>query len=211
MNKIKRYILIFTSLVLFATTYLSSHSLKIKRWALKIGKNKSKTIRIKQKKFYLDCSNFVRAVYYGSIGLDLFKQSNQHGIYQKLKKSKIFTRSIGVASLYVLFKLKYKIVNEPKIGDIIFFDNTYDRNRNKKWDDLLTHAGIVIDIAPDKTITFIHAGTSKHIKIDFMNLKKKKTYKKDKKIINSFLQRRYYWSGKSKLTGQLFRCFGRIK
>jgi hypothetical protein len=39
---------------------------------------------------------------------------------------------------------------EYRLGDIIFWDNTWDRNGNKRFgDDPLTHAGIVISIDED--------------------------------------------------------------
>jgi hypothetical protein len=44
----------------------------------------------------------------------------------------------------------------PHVGDLVFFDDTWDRNRNGRADDPLTHVGIVEKVAEDGTITFIH-------------------------------------------------------
>ena len=35
---------------------------------------------------------------------------------------------------------------KARLGDLVFFDNTYDRNRNGRWDDPLSHIAIVIAI-----------------------------------------------------------------
>ena len=37
-------------------------------------------------------------------------------------------------------------MNNPKPGDVVFFDNTYDRNKNKRLDDSLTHIAIVVSV-----------------------------------------------------------------
>jgi len=48
----------------------------------------------------------------------------------------------------------------PAIGDLAFFDQTYDRNENGKLDDDLTHVAVVIDVDDDGTVLLAHAGTS---------------------------------------------------
>src|SRR5690606_39104519 len=49
---------------------------------------------------------------------------------------------------------------DPWVGDLVFFDDTWDRNGNGLWDDPLTHVGLVIDVEPDGTVLFAHSGTS---------------------------------------------------
>ncbi|MCA9566357.1 MAG: C40 family peptidase [Myxococcales bacterium] len=49
----------------------------------------------------------------------------------------------------------------PRPGDLVFFDNTYDRNRNGRRDDPLTHVGVVIEIGDDGRVVVAHGGTSK--------------------------------------------------
>lgn len=46
--------------------------------------------------------------------------------------------------------------SEPRIGDLVFFDHTYDRNRNGQVDDPLSHVGIVESMLPDGTLIFVH-------------------------------------------------------
>lgn len=49
----------------------------------------------------------------------------------------------------------------PRIGDLAFFDNTHDRNRNGIWDDERTHIGVVIDVEPDGTAVVAHRGSER--------------------------------------------------
>lgn len=162
------------------------------------------------KKFSRDCSNFVRASYYGALGKDLFEEAVQAGIYGEVRKE-VSGGNLGVVALYRLFKRKYQLSQKPKRGDIVFFDNTYDRNRNKKWDDPLSHAGIVTDIQSDGTVVFIHGGTSRGIEEGFLHLEYPGELKKSGKRINSYIQRSYIWSKERKLSGELVRAFGRVK
>ena len=46
----------------------------------------------------------------------------------------------------------------PKPGDLVFFDNTYDRNGNGKCDDWLSHIGVVVKVQRDGTVHFVHWG-----------------------------------------------------
>lgn len=48
---------------------------------------------------------------------------------------------------------------EPSIGDLVFFDNTWDRNGNGRMDDKNTHIAIVVDVEPDGTIVMAHKGS----------------------------------------------------
>lgn len=48
----------------------------------------------------------------------------------------------------------------PAPGDLVFFDNTYDRNRDGRLNDALTHIGVVIAVQRDGTLTIAHNGTS---------------------------------------------------
>ena len=41
----------------------------------------------------------------------------------------------------------------PRVGDMIFFDNTWDANRNGLFDDPMTHIAIVLSVDPDGPIT----------------------------------------------------------
>lgn len=45
---------------------------------------------------------------------------------------------------------------EPRVGDLVFFDNTYDRNGDGRANDELSHIGVVEKILDDGTIVFVH-------------------------------------------------------
>jgi hypothetical protein len=44
----------------------------------------------------------------------------------------------------------------PSPGDLVFFRETYDRNRDGRRDDGLTHVGVVESLEPDGTVVFVH-------------------------------------------------------
>ena len=44
--------------------------------------------------------------------------------------------------------------------EMVFFDNTYDRNKNHRLDDPLTHIAIVVGVDTDETIQMVHLGGS---------------------------------------------------
>lgn len=46
----------------------------------------------------------------------------------------------------------------PQVGDLVFFDDTHDRNRDGLWNDPLSHIGVVVDVSPEGVATFAHAG-----------------------------------------------------
>ena len=66
----------------------------------------------------------------------------------------------------------------PAIGDVAFFDNTYDRNGNGKLDDALSHVGIVESVEMDGTIVVVHLGSSGPARLR-MNLHHPSTAKDD--------------------------------
>lgn len=45
-------------------------------------------------------------------------------------------------------------------GDILFFRDTYDRNRDGRFNDGLTHVAVVEEVLPDGTVVYIHRGGS---------------------------------------------------
>jgi hypothetical protein len=51
--------------------------------------------------------------------------------------------------------------DHPRVGDLLFFDDTWDRDSNADYDDELTHIGVVIDVAPDGRATYANGGTSR--------------------------------------------------
>ncbi len=58
----------------------------------------------------------------------------------------------------------------PRAGDLVFFDDTWDRDHDGRLNDDLTHIGIVLDVEPDGTVVFGHAGLSSGRGIGRLNL-----------------------------------------
>lgn len=157
------------------------------------------------KRFTSDCIGFVRYVYYLS-GIDLVEvYGNGRG---------------GVSSLYDgLLKRRFVYTNILPVskGDLIFFDNTYDVNRNGRWDDPLSHVAIVIDVDKHGTITYIHHSPRKGVGLDYLNLRYPQTYAfrmKDGslKVINSYLRinRGENLSRENYISSTFFRAFAHI-
>ena len=87
-----------------------------------------------------DCSGFVEGVYSkADIALegssaDLWETAHEMGVFHE--------RSV------------------PWIGDVVFFENTWDRNGNGRVDDGITHVGIVVGTSADGTVSVVHRGGS---------------------------------------------------
>jgi len=91
-----------------------------------------------------DCSGFVLETYRRA-GIDLAPFMNRY-------------TGNGVARLYAL-ALDYGLLTGDDLqpGDVIFWDNTYDRNGDGVWNDPLTHTGIVTAVKADGTVEFTHS------------------------------------------------------
>ncbi len=96
------------------------------------------------RKFAMDCSGVISAIYWRA-GIDL------QSCYPRYTGG-------GVARIYQWLddeSLLYK-PNEPMPGDIIFWDNSYDKNGNGKADDTLTHIGMVVSVDDAGVVTYVH-------------------------------------------------------
>lgn len=110
-------------------------------------KNAQKALGMHQLKvgktvFRADCSGTIRAIF---------------------AKSQIFLGGVlktkddnDVKAIYRHVRKYGRIIkSDPLPGDLVFFHNTYDRSRNGRMDNALTHIGLV-ETVRDGTITFIH-------------------------------------------------------
>ena len=161
-----------------------------------------KKYRVNNRSFHSDCSGFVASVYYQN-GIDLFA----HAVSQNI-------RGNGVSLIYE-YVLRAGVINpkEPKVGDLIFFSNTYDRNKNRKNDDLFTHIGIIVKIRKDGTVAFLHRLNKSRAEIGFMNLNRphRRTNQRGE-IINTYLRRKRPKDvkGTGYTAGALFESFGGV-
>ncbi len=107
-----------------------------------------------------DCSGTILTVYAhaGIYLVDLFGKYSGNGV----------ARLYGIATDYKVLHTR----NLPEPGDVIFWDNTYDRNQDGDWNDPLTHAGLVISVSDDGTVEFLHHNYRRGIVTASMNLLK---------------------------------------
>jgi hypothetical protein len=95
----------------------------------------------------------------------------------------------------------------PEVGDIVFFDKTYDSNHNGRQDDKLSHVAVVITIDADDTVHMVHHG-SKGIRPLTLNLRMPGTRRNEEgKAVNSWLGKPGYAKEGFKLAGELFSDF----
>ena len=166
-----------------------------------IGKKWTSGLTIKNKRFNFDCSGTVARIFWEN-GIDLFAGPGKSGG--------------GVQIIYHNLKLKSQIHNKtrPHPADLVFFDNTYDRNRDGKWNDRLVHIGIVERVDPDGTCTFIHHCSS-GIQRYRMNLLTPRIYQDNSsgKILNSFIRKKKPGSdppGSAYVSGAFFAGFATV-
>jgi peptidoglycan DL-endopeptidase CwlO len=100
------------------------------------------SLRMGQQIFRRDCSGTIRAIFaQAKIALG--------GIIKNKYDN-------DVKSIYRYINKFGKIIrSQPKPGDLVFFHNTYDRSRNGRMNDALTHVGLVEKVE-GSTIHFIH-------------------------------------------------------
>jgi hypothetical protein len=161
-----------------------------------------KQLVIRGKRFTMDCTGVVLGIYWYA-GIDLardFNKFNGNGvtrIYKTLERDNL------------LYSNDY-----PLPGDIIFWDNTYDANDDARWDDPLSHVGMVVNVENDGTISYVHHHITNGISIDYMNLRKPDMWKSVEnghvRVINSPM--RLAVAGKPHppdwLAGQLYHALG---
>ncbi len=99
-------------------------------------------IQVGKKSFRNDCSGTVRGIYSAArVGLGGVMKSRSDNDVKTLYR---YVRKYGQI-----------LKSKPEPGDLVFFHNTYDRSRNGRMNDALTHVGIVEKIE-GSLIHFIH-------------------------------------------------------
>lgn len=107
--------------------------------------------------FRSDCSGFVTGAY--------------HAIRRDLIDPGVGGRS-GTELLYRSFRSQGRIQSGKKLrrGDLLFFHNTWDRNRNGLRDDRFTHVGLVERVEADGRAWFLHFASGR-VKRAVINLR----------------------------------------
>jgi cell wall-associated NlpC family hydrolase len=147
----------------------------------------------------IDCSTFVRSAY-SAAGVDLYSDASP--------------RDNGVQAIrrYVRHHGRLHRRRQPAAGDLVFFDNSYDRNRNRLLDDRLTHVGIVEGVLADGTALVLHS-TNHGVVREPMNLRRPHASKSaGGEPINAVLRRRtsHDSPGTPHFMSELFAGFGTV-
>lgn len=125
-----------------------------------------------------DCSGFVTLVN-KKLNRDFFDEKELDKFYTK--------HGLKSEAMFKLYESKNLIAfDDPKVGDLVFFNNTTRSTKNNKKAKIVTHVGIVSSVEKDGTVGFTHNSRGKNA-VNFMNLKNKNTRKKGEKELNSYI------------------------
>ncbi|WP_224242592.1 CHAP domain-containing protein [Hyalangium gracile] len=115
----------------------------------------------------------------------------------------------GVAAMYRKAQALGALRSQPRPGDLVFFQETYDRNRDGRRNDGLTHVGVVERVAPDGLVTFVHrAGGG--VKRSKLHLSLRDVRRDGKgRVLNDWL-RRPDKKGPGQLAGELVVGFATV-
>jgi len=103
----------------------------------------------------------------------------------------------------------YGAERDPLAGDLVFFENTYDRNRNGRADDGVTHVGLVEEVRPDGAVVFLHRG-GRGVARAVLDLRAPSASRGADGIPRNSRLRAQSRDGEPSLAGELFAGFGRI-
>lgn len=156
-----------------------------------------KQVTVKGRTYPSDCTGLVLAAY-SPVGIT-FRGAGVAG-------------DNGVTSLYRYTQQHGRVFKSgsPAPGDVVFFRETYDQNRDGRRNDGLTHVGVVDSVEADGTVTVIHH-VSRGVVRYRMNLARKSVRKDPKTgaVLNDVL--RSPGPGRREvLTGQLFVAYGSL-
>lgn len=101
----------------------------------------------------------------------------------------------------------------PELGDLVFFDDTFDANRDGRVNDPLTHVAVVIERKDDGTLILAHGGTGVGRTTTWMNLEHPSERKgPDGEPWNNWLRRAKDSDprGTKYLTGELWAGFATL-
>jgi len=158
-------------------------------------------VEVEGRRFTYDCAGLARGVYY-SQGVDLYDGQGE------LKGGN------GVGLIYGHVLQHGRIHYGPTVhpGDLVFFHNTWDFNRDGLVNDPLTHVGVVERVEGDGTVLFV-SRVSRGIQRFRMNVREPDTHRtSDGRVLNDYMRRKGSRDPQATqyLTGQLFAAFGTV-
>jgi hypothetical protein len=163
----------------------------------------ARDFRVAGERFNRDCTGFVQAVYEAE-GIPL------RAIMQRTAPNE---RS-GVVAAFRAMQEHGTIFGGggewPAPGDLVFWHDTYDRNRNGRADDGFTHVGVVEYVGEDGTVVFLHRG-KKAVARGAMNPERPGEAKANGYVVNSPIRSRNpRLRNVPVLAGALFAAYARI-
>ncbi len=118
-------------------------------------------------------------------------------------------RENGVAAIYRKARSLGSLHNTPRPGDLVFFRETYDRNRDGRRNDGLTHIGVVERVERDGTVTFVHRA-GEGVKRAKLNLRRPGLHRDTRgRVLNDYL-RRSEKTVRPRLAGELLAGFATV-
>lgn len=103
--------------------------------------------------------------------------------------------------------------SDPRPGDLVFFDDTHDRDDDGGGGDALTHVGIVVDVDPDGVARFLQAGTRRGRSTGVIDVERPSMHRDaEGNEVNSYLRSPGSWDADDTayLAGELWAGFGRV-
>ena len=157
----------------------------------------SRQVTVNGKRYPDDCSGFVRAVYEHA-GVNLISDAR-----------------VGDSGTQAIFRYAQRHGQiyqhgHPQPGDLVFFRDTYDKNRNRRPDNGLTHVAVVDANDSDGTVYIIHRVRRGVVRYR-MNLIRPHLHvdPTSRQTLNDYLR----IAGKQThpvLTGELFAAYGSV-
>jgi len=155
------------------------------------------SIQVGRKKYPADCTGFVRALF-DPLGIDLLA-SGRRG-------------DSGVQAIYRYAQAHGEVYmrRAPEPGDLVFFRETYDRNRDGRQNNGLTHVGLVEAVSSDGTVSVIHRVKRGVVRYR-MNLQHEDIHidPRTRQTLNDYIKAGS-GTGRGTLTGQLFAAYGAV-
>lgn len=163
-----------------------------------------KKVSVKGASFNSDCSGSMLAIFYLA-GYDLRPR------FLKAPGSS------GVDKLYKMLEAEGLVYDSayPQPGDLVFWDDTYDKDGDGKADDPLSHVGIVTETNGYGDISYVHYSYVQGVAEERMNLLKPKAraeMRDGKEVPINSIMRMSGWNPKGdsrKLASELYRAFGK--
>ena len=138
-----------------------------------------RNVRAKGKTFRADCSGFIEGVSYAA-GIDIKNDTTPESFYGS---------GVDLIRNYLAQNGDLDL-ETPKVGDLIFFSDTYDKNKDGKLNDPMTHVGIINQIDEDGSVHYIHHSNGR-VRSGIANLFSPDLLKNaGNKVVNSDLRRR---------------------